>query len=422
MTERKQDKMKRFLAILLAAVTLLGLAACGNGGTAQNGDKITITMTYWNSQDTMQPLIDLIEEKLSDIKIQYNYVSNASYSMTTSTKLLGGNADDIIAFSVGEELDYGRQGLLADVSALYNDDFTHNVGDTVDGKNYYVPMNTWYEGIYYNKDIFAQHNIEVPTTFDEFLAVCAKLESVGVQPFTIGAKGGDSLVKCSLGYITSEYLLQDAGKEFDYKFSQGQVKMAEAWKPYVDKWSKIITEGYINTDHLGINDNQAMDEFVTGIAAMYPSGTWAYNTIKKKNFNMNFGLMPYLGDSPENACVVGGAGGGFCLNAKSKNYDAAYRVMEVIASPEGQKAMAAGSPGSGSQHKDVGYELPAEFAAVQTVLDNGRIYCAWHNWGDAACFGTYGSVLQELVLGTKSVQGALEKVDEVAAEYLENAE
>ena len=120
--------------------------------------------------------------------------------------------------------------------------------------------------------------------------------------------------------------------------------------------------------------------------------------------------------------MVGGAGGGFCLNAKSKNYDAAYRVMEVIASAEGQKAMAAGSPGSGSQHKDVGYELPAEFAAVQTVLDNGRIYCAWHNWGDAACFGTYGSVLQELVLGKASVQGALEKVDEVAADYLSQAE
>lgn len=414
--------MKKALAFLLIIVMVLGLVACGSDGSKKDGNKTVVTMSYWNPVDTMQPLIDLVEDKLPDIKIQYNYISNASYTMTISTKLLGGNADDLIAFGVGEELDYGRQGLLADVSGLYNDDFTHNVGDTVDGKNYCVPMNTWYEGIYYNKDIFKEQNIKLPTTFDELLSVCEKLKSKDIQPFTIGAKGSDTLVKCSLGYITSEYLLQDAGKDFDLKFSKGEVKMAEAWKPYVDKWSKIITEGYITTEHLGINDNQAMDEFVTGVAAMYPSGTWAYNAIKKKNFNMNFGLMPYFGDSAENACVVGGAGGGFCLNAKSKNYDTAYRVMEVIASPEGQKAMAEGSPGSGSQHKNVSYDLPEEFELIKNVLDNGRIYCAWHNWGDAACFGTYGSVLQELVLGTSSVQGALEKVDEVAAEYLSNGE
>lgn len=415
-------KMTRVLAILLTLLMVFGVVACDNEQPQVDPSGRTIvTMTYWNKQDTMQPLIDLIEKQLPDVKIQYNYVSNTTYTMTTSTKLLGGNADDIIAFSVGQEVDYGNQGLLVDVSEYVGDDFFEAPGRTEDGKLYNVPMNTWYEGIYYNKDIFEQYNIEVPTTFDEFINVCKQLQSVGVKPFTIGAKGADSLVKCSLGYITAEYLLQEEGADFNSKFSKGEVLMAETWAPYLTQWKRLYDEGIINTDMLGISVDQALDEFATGVAAMYPTGTWDYNNVKKKNFMMNFGVMPYLGDSAENACVVGGAGGGFCLNAKAKNMDAARRVMEVIASAEGQAAMAEGSPGSGSLHKGVTYDLPDEFTLLEPVLEKGRIHCAWHNWGDVGVFGTYGYVLQEMLLGNMTVNDALVEVDTIAEWYLEQA-
>ena len=69
--------MKKILAIVLVLVTVLGLAACGGSGDGgiQSGDKTTVTMTYWNPQDTMQPLIDLIEEKLTEEKEKDNDIT-----------------------------------------------------------------------------------------------------------------------------------------------------------------------------------------------------------------------------------------------------------------------------------------------------------------------------------------------------------
>lgn len=410
--------MKKLVTMILVVAMSLSLMACGGGGGSSEekvGDRTVISMTYWNPKSTMQPLIDLIEEKLPNVKIQYNYLGSASYFTTIRMKLLADNAEDIVAFSPGEELMYGKQGLLADVSEICGDNFT-------EPSKYYVPMNTWYECIFYNKDIFEEHNIEVPTTFDEFLAVCEKLEKAGVVPFTIGAKGGATLTKCMLGYVQAEYLLQDAGKDFDGKFAQGEARMADNWTPYVEAWSQIVEKGYINRDHLGITDQQAMDEFAVGYAAMTPAGTWSYETLKQKNFNMNFGVIPYLGDKPENACVVGGAGGGFCLNAKSKNYDLAWQVLEVIASPEGQQAMVAGSPGSGSLHKDISYDLPEEFANVKTVLENNRIYCSWHHWGDAVVLNDFGGMLQEVILKKTTVEKGLEKIDTMADKYRADAQ
>lgn len=425
---------KRLLSILMAAVMAVGMTACGSpaeavkdkdgssdAGSEENvadvEEKTEITLTYWNKEETMRPLLKLLKEKLPDIEVTYAYTSNAVYGTTVRTKLLSGAGDDILVFDAQDTQQLGSQGLLEDLSELYAEDYASAPGFTVDGKMYGLPLNTWYEGIYYNKDIFEQNGIQLPATFDELLAVCEKLQNAGIQPLTIGAKSADTLIKSSLGYITAEYLLQDDGKDFDSKFSRGEIKMADAWTPYLEEWSRLVKDGYINDNMLGVDPNQAMDEFVTGVAAMWPSGTWDYNTIKKKNINMNFGLMPYPGSRPENACLVGGASGAFCINSKSKNVEAAYRVLEVIASAEGQKALCEGSPGSGSYLEGVAVEIPEEYEPVRDTLEAGRVYCSWDNWGDLDVFPAYGQAVQSVVIGS-TPKAALEEVDEQADRIL----
>ncbi len=415
---------KRIVAGVMAAIMVMGLTACGEGGSGGNsgvkdGDKTVVTMTYWNSESTVRPLLDLIKEKLPDVKVQFNFIANTAYGTTTRTKLLSGNGDDIIGFSNDAIPPLARQGVLEDVTDLVKD-FELEDGDYVDDKVYFVPMSTWYEGIYYNKDIFAEHNIEVPTTYVEFLDVCAKLEKAGVKPFVIGAGTASTLLKNFLGYAQAEYMLEEEGKDFNQKFAKGEAKMADCLTPYLEKWKEVVTKGYINSTMLGIDENQAPDEFVTGVAAMWPSGTWIYNQIKQKNMNLNFGLMPYLGSTPENTSLVGTSGGGFCLNAKSKNKEAALRVMEVIASEEGQKALCEGNPGSASQRKGVEYELPEEYALVKKTIDEGRILCSWRYWEGSGVFAALSKSLQAIVSNPSrtDVKTELQKIDGQMESYL----
>lgn len=424
-------KWKRALAGAMMIAMLAGLTACGEqkttgqegGGDKSNTEKTVLTMTYWNPKETVQPLLDLLKDELPDIEVKYNYVMHDTYFATVRTKLLGGNGDDILAFTNAEALPLAKQGMLEDMTELTKD-FELAETDYLDGKVYMVPMNSWYEGIYYNKEIFEENNISVPTTYAEFLDVCEKLQSLKIKPFTIGAAEGGSLLKCSLGYVQAEYMFKGEGKDFNERFAKGEAKMADSLTPYFEEWNEIVTKGYLNSNMLGITKEQAIDEFAVGMAAMYPSGTWAYQQFKQKNPNLKFGLMPYMGSKPENTCLFGGPGGGFGLSARSKNKEAALRVMEVIASPEGQKALCQGNPGSFSQRKGVEYELPEEYALVKDTIEAGRVLCSWDYWTGANVEKPMTDMLQKILLapGKVDIKEQLGRADSTLETYLKSLE
>ena len=53
---------------------------------------------------------------------------------------------------------------------------------TDDGVTYGLPFIATSHGFYYNADLFAEHGLEVPTTWDELLAVAAALDEAGITP------------------------------------------------------------------------------------------------------------------------------------------------------------------------------------------------------------------------------------------------
>lgn len=412
---------KRLCAAFLVVIMIVSLCACSgsSNGDSSNG-KTKISFSYWNSEETVKPLLELLKNKLPDIEVEYNYVPNASYGTAIQTKLTAGSGDDLIAFSELSTMTMGQQGLIDDLTERYNDLFSESGTSpyTVDGKLYAVPMLNWFEGIFYNKQIFEDNNLKVPTTFAEFISLCEDLQSKGIKPLTIGAKDGATLLKSLLGYVQSEYILSEAGKDFDAKFAKGDITLQGNWDSYIKEWSALVENGIITTDDLGIDDNQAMDEFATGKAAMWASGCWSYENIKQKNINMKFGMFPYLGTKPENCSLVGSSGAGIAVNAKSKNKDAAYRVLDVICSPEGQKALIEGQPGSSSYLKGLESELPEEYDGVKNVLESGRVYCCWSNWGYATnCFNDFTQGLQGIVAQQVSISDMLAEVDRVAQSY-----
>ena len=56
----------------------------------------------------------------------------------------------------------------------------------MDVKQYSLPIRTCVNFMLYNTEIFEQYNLEVPTTWDEFMDVCETLKSNGVTPIAMG--------------------------------------------------------------------------------------------------------------------------------------------------------------------------------------------------------------------------------------------
>ncbi|RAJ59054.1 multiple sugar transport system substrate-binding protein [Streptomyces sp. Amel2xB2] len=53
---------------------------------------------------------------------------------------------------------------------------------TYQGRVWALPMNLTYWVFFYNTEVFAQHDLEAPKTWDDFLAVCKRFKSAGITP------------------------------------------------------------------------------------------------------------------------------------------------------------------------------------------------------------------------------------------------
>lgn len=431
----------KWLSIILSTALCTGLiAGCGSAPAAQtpdsapdastqsaqtegasdSGEKTKIRMTYWNSEDTMAELLSYLETAVPDVEIEYQFIDNSNYDTIVDTQLSAGEGPEIICESSGSALKHARIGYLEPLNELaagYSDAGTGLY--SYEGNVYALPGISWFEGIFYNKEIFEQNNIALPTTFDEYIAVCKQFQEAGITPLAAGFKSWEPMLKNSMAFVTAEYLSTPEGKSFGADYREGKTALDGTWNPYIEKWSEMISEGIYTTDMTGIDHDQALEQFATGGAAMFCSGPWDLEAILAKNPDLQIDMMPFYGTQSSDGWLIGGPGCGFALNANSSKKEAAVKVLEAISTVEGQTALWQNNQGGSSYLTGAVMDLPDAYNSVSKTLAAGNVYCPWDEWGiAAAAHHDYGTEMQNYLLGTQDISATLKNVDAVVSELL----
>lgn len=427
-------KKKVIAAMLCLSMVAVGLTGCGSssdegkaeGDGGKDGEVVKLRMMAYNAENTRASYLKYLDEKLPNIEIEFEFVSQDNFDNVLNSQLQAGEGPDIIELG-------GQTRLLANANYLLDlsdQEFVSKYTDsglqpyTVDGKVYATPLQSWYEGIFYNKTIFEENGIEVPKTWDEFLDIHKKLQDKGVKAQTMGAQSYEPMMKQSIALVNNEFYSDPANKSFDEGFNTGESSVAEAWLPAVQEWYKIIEEGYLTQDMLGLSYDQALDEFATGKAAMWECGPWAVETIKEKNPDLDFGMFPIPGkNADEPGWLVGGPGSAFGINAKSEHIEEALQVLELTATEEAQQALVKDNAGS-SFVEGVEVDLGEIYADCDEAFKAGHVYAPWTAvWTNGnAVTETYGKSLQEVLAGTKTVEEALKDADTTNKDLLETLE
>lgn len=391
---------KKLVGALLCASMTAGLLAGTTTVFAGEGEKTKIRMTYWNSEDTVQALLDYLAENVPDVEIEYQFIDNSNYDTIVDTQLSAEEGPDIICESPGSALKHARLGYLEkldDLGGKYSDAGTSVY--SYDGSVYALPGISWFEGIYYNKTMFEENEIELPATFDEYIEVCKKFQEKDIIPLAAGLKSWEPMLKNSMAFVTAEYLSTEEGKAFGEKYRNGEATLDGTWNTYLEKWSEMIKEGVYTTDMTGIDHDQALEQFATGQAAMFCSGPWDFETIQSKNPDLVIDMMPFYGTEASDGWLIGGPGCGFAVNANSKNKEAAMKVVEALSTVEGQAALWENNQGGSSYLEGASFELPEVYAGASKALEAGNVYCPWNEWGTAApAHETYGTEMQSYLL------------------------
>lgn len=407
------------LALLLACVMLLSFTSVS---FAEKAEPVKVRMVYWNNETTMKPFLDLAKEKLPHIEIDYQFIPVDQMDGILNSQLQAGEGPDILCN--GESATAAAAGYLLDLS---DQAFINNYSESsinalrIDGKIYGVPGVGWYEGMFYNKEIFAKYNLNPPKTFAELMNIHKVLKENGVKPQAMGANSWEPMMKSTLGLALCDWLKKtDDGKAFDVSIKEGTGKFeGSGLKAVIETWSQYIKDGYITPDMLEVSYDNALKEFANGEAAMWESGPWAVAALKETNPNLKFDMFPFVGTEEGESWLIGGSGVTFGVNASSKHTKEALEVLALMATEEGQLALCKGSEGSNSFLKGIKMELPEFYASVAETLNGNRVYCPWFVWNAGSSYiETYGKGLQEYLQGTKDIDTVLRDVDEkVFAEH-----
>lgn len=414
--QKKADAPTEAAGTQAAQTTKAAQADTTAAGDKAAGEQVEIRLMAYNAEATRATYLALLKEKFPEIKVTFEFVALDNFNNVLNSQLQAGQGPDIIEVG-GETRLLANAGYLMDLTSQPFVGKYAQAGLTpysVDGKVYATPLQSWYEGIFYNKALFKENGIEVPKTLDAFIQIHKDLSAKGIKPQTMGAQSWEPMMKQSIGVVNNEFYSDPANKDFDDRFNAGETKVSESWLPYVEEWSRVITEGCLTQDMLGLSYDQALDEFATGKAAMWESGPWAVGTILEKNPDIELGMFPIPGLKEGPGWLVGGPGSAFAVNNKTEHAEEVLKILEFTATEEAQLALIKDNAGS-SFLTGVEVDLGDIYADCDEAFKAGNVYAPWTaSWiaGNPIVEG-YGKSLQEVLAGTKTIKEALEDADEI---------
>jgi len=351
------------LAILLVSLSMV-LSACASQATPSPEAEVEAPPEETMEEVTLRvlvhqnpPMVEFMEafnqkfmEKHPNVTVDMSVVNANDLATVTQTRLTANDVDvvDMFAFT-NAALPYMKNveppnwqtlieaGYLLDISGqpFLNNYYPASIADagTYNGKVYQINLGTVsYSGIYYNKALFTEYNLAVPTTWDELVTACETFTAADIPCMTAGGKDGWPIFVGAYGLIGSLYPDQAALVEglWTGSIKWNDAKSMEMW----DKM-KVYAQNMMEPGASGIAGDAAPGRFASGAVAMFSGGTWYAAAIEAAEPDFEWGYIPFPGsDNPEdNKYLFGKYDQGWVIAANSPNTEAALMYLADFSEP-----------------------------------------------------------------------------------------
>ncbi|MDX2881101.1 ABC transporter substrate-binding protein, partial [Streptomyces ipomoeae] len=324
-------------AVLGAGIPLL--SACGGSGTA--ADPKTVTLGS-NASDAVPKKafaeIYAAFTKKTGIKVDVNTKDHNTFQEQINTYLQG-TPDDVFNWFAGYRMQFfAAKGLATPIDDVWKTiggnfpEAMHKLSKGEDGKYYFVPLTTYPWALFYRKSVFQQHGYEVPTTWDDFVALCKQMKKDGLVPIAFGDKDAWP----ALGTF-DQINFRTNGYDFHVELMAGKASWTDAKvKAVFDHWSEVLP--YHQEGAVGRTWQDAAQTLVSKKAGMYLLGTFVGQqfTDKADLDDLDFFAFPEI-DPAYGQDTVEAPTDGFMLSKSPKNKDGAFQLLEFLGTPEAEE-------------------------------------------------------------------------------------
>ena len=299
-------------------------ATAGKQTDGKNLPELTtepMTITLWDisTEDPNKSISEgAVQRFMADypnITVNQVHQQNDNYKQQLVVAMSSGQCPNIYChWGGGPMAEYYKSGYANDITDMYakydHPEFVDAAvaQSTYDGKMLAIPFSGLTGcDIFYNKTIFADLGLEVPTTIDELEAVCEKLKENGIIPFSL-ANASKWTGSMYYMYLVARH---SGNAEFDAAYTQenGGSFTSPAFIYAGEKIQDWVKKGYFpdGVNSLSADDNQDRALLYDGSAAMMLHGSWQVGGIKSDNedwYNENIGVFRFPEDSEAKAAGV----------------------------------------------------------------------------------------------------------------------
>ncbi|MBQ3338859.1 MAG: extracellular solute-binding protein [Atopobiaceae bacterium] len=334
----KNISRRGFLGLAGAAAAMGTLSGCG--GTDNSG-KIEIEVVTYKQEavKTFAELQDLFNETHDDIHVSITCPNDATTVLRT--RFIREDYPDIVG--IGGDVTFSNfvdAGILADVSDFDGlSQVKQSYIDTLEKLEfiptegtYGVPHSANAAGVLYNRAMFREHGWEIPTTWDEFTALCETIKAAGILPLYLGFKDTWTTL-APWNAIAIELAPSDVCQQVN----AGQTTFTEHYREVAEKEYALLQ--YAEDGPFAYGYNDACTAFANGESAMYTIGSYAVPQIRSVNPDMDIDsfVMPAV-DNPDDRILNSGVDLQFCVTEACPHKEAAYEVIRFLIDHDNMQA------------------------------------------------------------------------------------
>lgn len=288
--------MKRIIALLISLVMCLSVfGGCASQATTDEGTvtEVTIWHTSADQQDlALNEIADAFNNSQSEIKVIVQSQPSSGFVDSVYSAVANGVGPDIIFNYATTAADFVEGEKVADLGKYFDlDVLKESVSQVawdecnsfIDGKMHCVPLHSSGPVLFYNKTLYEELDLQIPTTWDELTANSKAIyDAKGIPGFA--ADSLTDLMQCRILQSGSGYIDTQA---LEIQFNNQ--KTADILQWFADN----VNAGYFALDTSG---DYGYIDFNAGLVGSYIGSSGSVPYLEDTNFEYGITQLPQGGE------------------------------------------------------------------------------------------------------------------------------
>ena len=371
--------MKKSLLVFFVVTILTGyLWANGNQDAAtEKTDEIKFMTSAAKFHEVYRDIFAQMERD-ENIRVDIQVIPDDQYQNLLQIKLTSKEVPDLFMHNAPEHY----MSLMVDSTCVdlsgeswVSDMVNPDIVTDGNGKVWAMPQESgsFFGAMYYNADLLRDLGIvdPQPKTFEEFKDLLVEIQEKSPDTIPLFMNHRDNWT--TQVYMTCGYsiALGDRGPDTYNRIMANELSFSEVpeFKMVLDDFYSLISEGYVNEDHLSAGYDEGLAAVASGKAAMIYNGEWAVSSLEAEGAEIGCFPVPW---GENNSLSTGAYVQGFFV-PRDGNTEGALAFLEKYSSPKYMNQFFASVPGfPGIKGIDGGSVNPSLNAMVERYMSDGN--------------------------------------------------